>query len=119
MQAEGGAAGFVDIVARLLGATFGGQRHASAPSLPASAASADRRDLTPAGVRGGARSPRPFPWDDVMAAGLGLLRLPPADFWSMTPRELEAALRGLLGPARRTHPCPAPRSPHLMTRFPD
>ena len=27
-----------------------------------------------------------------MAAGLGLLRLPPAHFWSMTPRELGAAL---------------------------
>ena len=29
MQADGGAAGFVDIVARLLGATFGGQTAAS------------------------------------------------------------------------------------------
>jgi uncharacterized phage protein (TIGR02216 family) len=33
-----------------------------------------------------------------MAAGLGLLRLCPADFWSMTPRELAAALHALLGP---------------------
>ena len=32
-----------------------------------------------------------------MAAGLGLLRLAPPVFWSMTPRELDAALRGLLG----------------------
>ncbi len=27
-----------------------------------------------------------------MAAGLGFLRLPPAVFWAMTPRELSAAL---------------------------
>ena len=39
-----------------------------------------------------------------MAAGLGLLRLPPAHFWSMTPRELEAALRGLLGPVHAEAP---------------
>ena len=45
-----------------------------------------------------------------MAAGLGLLRLPPAVFWSMTPKELEAALRGLLGPATPTPPSPAPLS---------
>ena len=29
-----------------------------------------------------------------MAAGLGTLRLPPAVFWAMTPKELAAALRG-------------------------
>jgi uncharacterized phage protein (TIGR02216 family) len=53
-----------------------------------------------------------------MAAGLGVLRLPPAVFWSMTPRELEAALRGLLGPASDTS---MPRSAlaQLMTRYPD
>ena len=53
-----------------------------------------------------------------MAAGLGLLRLPPAHFWSMTPRELEAALRALLGPAVDAS---LPRSAltQLMTRYPD
>jgi uncharacterized phage protein (TIGR02216 family) len=53
-----------------------------------------------------------------MAAGLGLLRLPPAHFWSMTPRELQAALRALLGPATDA---PLPRSAlaQLMTRYPD
>jgi uncharacterized phage protein (TIGR02216 family) len=52
-----------------------------------------------------------------MAAGLGLLRLPPAHFWSMTPRELEAALRALAG-----HPdTPLPRDAlaDLMLRYPD
>jgi uncharacterized phage protein (TIGR02216 family) len=53
-----------------------------------------------------------------MAAGLGLLRLPPAHFWSMTPRELESALRALLGPAVNA---PLSRSAltRLMSRFPD
>ncbi len=32
-----------------------------------------------------------------MTAGLGTLRLAPRDFWAMTPRELDAALRGALG----------------------
>lgn len=34
----------------------------------------------------------PFPWDEAMRFGLGLLRLPPNDFWRMTPRELKAAM---------------------------
>ena len=54
-----------------------------------------------------------------MAAGLGLLRLRPADFWSMTPRELEAALRGLLGPAQPNAPLPRATLADLMTRYPD
>ena len=32
-----------------------------------------------------------------MEAGLGALRLPPPIFWAMTPRELDAALRGAFG----------------------
>jgi uncharacterized phage protein (TIGR02216 family) len=31
--------------------------------------------------------------DELMTFGLGLLRLPPAAFWAMTPRELSAAMR--------------------------
>jgi uncharacterized phage protein (TIGR02216 family) len=54
-----------------------------------------------------------------MAAGLGLLRLPPAVFWSMTPRELAAALRGLLGPAIAYAPLPRAALAQLMRRFPD
>jgi uncharacterized phage protein (TIGR02216 family) len=54
-----------------------------------------------------------------MAAGLGLLRLRPADFWSMTPKELEAALHGLLGPAHGDAPLSRSTLAHLMTRFPD
>jgi uncharacterized phage protein (TIGR02216 family) len=52
-----------------------------------------------------------------MAAGLGLLRLRPMDFWAMTPRELAAALNGLLGPSHT----PLSRSAlaDLMARYPD
>ncbi len=54
-----------------------------------------------------------------MAAGLGLLGLPPPTFWAMTPRELEAAIRGRLG---LDAPVSAPRRhdlQQLMQRFPD
>jgi len=57
-----------------------------------------------------------FPWDAVMAFGLGRLRLSPADFWAMTPRELAAAFAAV---------APPPSAPgrgvldELMERFPD
>jgi uncharacterized phage protein (TIGR02216 family) len=54
-----------------------------------------------------------------MAIGLGLLRLPPAHFWSMTPKELDAALTGLLGPAHADAPLPRATLAALMRRFPD
>jgi uncharacterized phage protein (TIGR02216 family) len=54
-----------------------------------------------------------------MAAGLGLLRLTPSAFWSMTPRELEAALRGLLGPMHADAPLPRSALTQLMMRYPD
>ena len=53
-----------------------------------------------------------------MAAGLGRLRLPPAHFWSMTPRELAMALDGGLGLSRRRGPGRADLA-SLMLRFPD
>jgi uncharacterized phage protein (TIGR02216 family) len=54
-----------------------------------------------------------------MAAGLGLLRLPPAQFWSMTPKELAAALHGLLGPPTADAPLPRAALTQMMARFPD
>jgi uncharacterized phage protein (TIGR02216 family) len=33
-----------------------------------------------------------FPWEKLMHLGLGQLRLPPHTFWSMTLKELSAAL---------------------------
>lgn len=52
-----------------------------------------------------------------MTIGLGLLRLAPAQFWSMTPREFEHATRALFGA-----PMQAPDRQafdELMQRFPD
>ena len=56
----------------------------------------------------------PFPWDQVMAFGLGTLRMDPAAFWRATPRELLA----LAGPSR---PLPPDRTGllALLERFPD
>lgn len=53
-----------------------------------------------------------------MAAGFGLLRLSPAVFWSLTPKELEAALRGILAPVADV-PLPRAALANLMARFPD
>ena len=44
--------------------------------------------------------PSGFPWGRIMQLGLGQLRLAPKDFWSMTLRELDAALG--LGASART-----------------
>jgi len=53
-----------------------------------------------------------------MAAGLGRLRLRPADFWAMTPRELAAALQGLGGRPDR-NPIRRRDLTRLMDRYPD
>lgn len=58
----------------------------------------------------------PFPWNEAMRFGLGVLRLPPKEFWRMTPRELASAWgavmgdRGVLGRGELDG---------LMERFPD
>ncbi|KAB2729777.1 phage tail assembly chaperone [Brucella intermedia] len=60
--------------------------------------------------------PAPFPWDEAMRAGFGLLRLSPQAFWSMTPRELNAAL----GPSAPVFDAPSRQSLEtLMRSFPD
>ena len=70
-----------------------------------------------------------------MAVGLGVLALPPSEFWRMTPKEIDAALRGRFGhalrpdaPSRadletlmqlypdRTAPCPPTQPTELPTR---
>lgn len=61
-------------------------------------------------------SPMAFPWDEAMGAGLGLLRLPPSDFWRLTPRELAAAL-GAFSPRRPALDRDGLST--LMARFPD
>ncbi|MEZ5853950.1 MAG: phage tail assembly chaperone [Hyphomicrobiaceae bacterium] len=62
---------------------------------------------------------RPFPWDDVMATGLGVLRLAPAVFWAMTPRELASAIRGAAGLMTNAQPIDRPALETLMRRYPD
>lgn len=51
-----------------------------------------------------------------MAAGFGLLRLSPKDFWSMTPREMERAM-SVFG-AQAGAPARGDLA-DLMRRFPD
>lgn len=58
-----------------------------------------------------------LPWARLIGFGLGILRLSPAAFWSMTPRELLHAAEAVMGP------CAAPLDraglADLMQRFPD
>jgi uncharacterized phage protein (TIGR02216 family) len=52
-----------------------------------------------------------------MAFGLGVLRLGPRDFWSMTPRELFRAAEGVYG--RATTPMSRNALDTLMRNHPD
>lgn len=55
-----------------------------------------------------------------MALGLGRLRLSPAHFWALTPRELECALAGAFGDAAAAaRPLGRSDLEALMRRFPD
>jgi uncharacterized phage protein (TIGR02216 family) len=54
-----------------------------------------------------------------MAMGLGLLSLSPATLWSMTPKELEAAVRGRFGAAAVDGPPRRSELDGLMQQFPD
>jgi len=61
--------------------------------------------------------PAPFPWARAMVFGLGVLRLSPRDFWSMTPRELASAAEGVYGRAAGAPSRDALAA--LMRAFPD
>jgi len=54
-----------------------------------------------------------------MAAGLGVLGLAPTVFWAMTPRELDAALRGRLGGGLAPSAPSRAELQRLMQQFPD
>jgi len=47
-------------------------------------------------------APEPFPWHEVMKFGFGVLHLSPSEFWSMSVRELEAAMQVHFGSAEPT-----------------
>ena len=55
-----------------------------------------------------------FPWAELMALGLGDLRLAPEAFWAMSPRELFAAAG-----VRLSSPMGREALKDLMARFPD
>ena len=56
-------------------------------------------------------------WRNLMAFGLGVLRLAPEAFWSMTPREFECAAAPWLAAMPDT---PGPRElAALMRAYPD
>ena len=54
-----------------------------------------------------------------MAAGLGLLALPSTEFWRMTPKEIDAALRGRFGNASGADMPTRHDLDQLMQLFPD
>lgn len=59
----------------------------------------------------------PFPWDNVMAFGFGVLKLSSADFWAMTPREISHAMQVFCPPVAA--PLSRKGFNDLMERFPD
>nr|WP_137390298.1 rcc01693 family protein [Rhodoligotrophos defluvii] len=60
-----------------------------------------------------------FPWRRLMALGLGVLKLHPASFWSMTPRELGAALEGAGVLPRGADALDRATLDRLIQRYPD
>jgi uncharacterized phage protein (TIGR02216 family) len=60
---------------------------------------------------------KPFPWHEAIGFGLGVLRLPPEQFWRMTPRELAYAIAAVRGPGRE--PMNRAALDKLMHQFPD
>ena len=58
----------------------------------------------------------PFPWKPAIGIGLGVLRLSPQQFWSMTPRELACAIEAVTG---RAATLDRSTFAQLMTRYPD
>ena len=64
-----------------------------------------------------AESVAAFPWKDVMAVGLGVLRFSPQEFWRMTPREFARAI----APMTAVSVAPIGRAglAALMQQFPD
>lgn len=60
---------------------------------------------------------KPFPWEQAIGFGLGVLRLPPDHFWRMTPRELACAIAAVRGPIHE--PMDRASFDTLMQAFPD
>lgn len=54
-----------------------------------------------------------------MAIGLGVLSLAPSVFWALTPKELDAMLRGRFGDASAVTALSRGELGDLMQQFPD
>ncbi|MCP8937782.1 phage tail assembly chaperone [Alsobacter sp. SYSU M60028] len=61
----------------------------------------------------------PFPWDEALALGFGVLRLSSDAFWRMTLRELAAAARGAGGRSASGDPPGRDALAALMRAHPD
>ena len=59
---------------------------------------------------------QPFPWNDAIGFGLGVLKLSPEQFWRMTPRELAFAIEAVCG---RASPLDRKAFDQLMASYPD
>jgi uncharacterized phage protein (TIGR02216 family) len=59
---------------------------------------------------------QPFPWKQAIGFGLGVLKLPPREFWRMTPRELACAIEAVSG---MRLPLDRAGFAQLMQRYPD
>lgn len=60
---------------------------------------------------------KPFPWEEAMQFGFGVLRLSSKDFWAMTPIELAAAHRAF-APANN-EPIDKASFDELIKKYPD
>ncbi len=58
-------------------------------------------------------------WELLMRFGLGVLGLAPDEFWSMTPREFDAAVKGRLGFLHERASMTRTGLAELSARFPD
>ena len=58
-------------------------------------------------------------WPRLTALGLGVLRLSPESFWSLSPREFAAALRGAFGLTETPDPMSRADLESLLSRHPD
>ncbi|HUN12607.1 MAG TPA: phage tail assembly chaperone [Rhabdaerophilum sp.] len=67
----------------------------------------------------GAADGRRFPWAEIVAFGLGTLRLHPDAFWSLSLPELTVIVNAALGRAPQTTPMFRDDLAALIARYPD
>jgi len=65
------------------------------------------------------KNPQAMPWKQMMSFGFGKLGLSAAQFWSMTPRELAAAMRWHSESHGAVEPMNRSDLDDLTARFPD